>query len=77
MTHVDVELDLKGEVCPYTFVKSKLALEGMASGQVLRVLFDHPPAAENVSRSMEQEGHRVLAKGEAGPSLWHVVVRKA
>jgi len=25
-------LDLKGEVCPYTFVKSKLALEEMESG---------------------------------------------
>jgi TusA-related sulfurtransferase len=76
-TPVDVELNLKGDICPYTFVKSKLALERMESGQVLRVLFDHPPAVTNVSRSMEHEGHEVLETGEAGPRLWHVVVRKA
>lgn len=76
MKNVDLELDLTGEVCPYTFVKSKLALEQIASGHVLRVLFDHPPAVENVSKSMEHEGHQVLEKGEIGPHLWHVVVRK-
>jgi hypothetical protein len=30
---VDRDLDLSGEVCPYTFVRSKLAMETMASGQ--------------------------------------------
>ena len=29
----DRDLDLQGEVCPYTFVKSKLALEQMVSSQ--------------------------------------------
>ena len=74
---VDEELDLQGDICPYTFVKSKLALERMESGQVLRILFDHQPAVTNVSRSMEHEGHEILDKGELGPRLWHVVVRKA
>ena len=38
---VDKELNLQGEVCPYTFVKSKLALEIMQPGQVLRVIVDN------------------------------------
>ena len=75
--HVDQELDLRGEVCPYTFVKSKLAIEPLESGHVLRVLFDHRPAVANVSGSMENEGHAVLEKGEVSPGLWEVVVRKA
>ena len=45
---MDQELDLKGEVCPYTFVKTKLALEMMEPGQVLQVIVDHLPAVENV-----------------------------
>ncbi len=73
----DKKLDLIGEVCPYTFVKSKLALEVMDSGQVLEVTFDHRPAVSNVSRSMEGEGHEVLSKVDAGPGLWQVTVRKA
>lgn len=73
---VDRELDLKGEVCPYTFVKSKLMLEQMAPGEVLRVVVDYPPATSNVPRSMESEGHRVLAVGPAGEGVWEIVVRK-
>ena len=74
---VDKKLDLVGEVCPYTFVKSKLALEVMDAGQVLEVTFDHRPAVSNVSRSMEGEGHEVLSKADAGPGLWQITVRKA
>ncbi|OUM92510.1 MAG: hypothetical protein BAA04_03545 [Firmicutes bacterium ZCTH02-B6] len=70
------ELDLKGEVCPYTFVKSKLMLETMAPGEVLRVIVDYPPATGNVPRSMESEGHQVLAVNPAGQGVWEIIVRK-
>lgn len=76
--HIDKELDLRGEVCPYTFVKSKLALEPMQSGQVLRVLIDYPPSAENVPRSMASEGHEVLHVGALGSGKeWEIVVKRA
>ena len=74
---VDDELSLKGEVCPYTFVKSKLALEEMESGQVLRVIVDNPESAENVPRSLRNEGHTVLEVTGIGPAEWAIVVRKA
>ena len=44
----DFEFDLKGEVCPYTFVKSKLALEMLDSGQILQVTVDNDESATNV-----------------------------
>ncbi len=72
----DRELDLKGEICPYTFVKSKLALEEIAVGEVLRVVVDYPPAVENVPRSMENEGNEVLSVQPIGPSQWEILVRK-
>lgn len=74
---VDQELDLKGEVCPYTFVKSKLALEELETGQVLRVLVDHSPAVDNVPRSMQNEGQEILAVTEVGPKEWTITIRKA
>ncbi|MFH1485443.1 MAG: sulfurtransferase TusA family protein, partial [Chloroflexota bacterium] len=40
----DLEVNPRGEVCPYTFVKSKLALEELESGQILRIVVDHLPA---------------------------------
>ena len=73
---VDKELNLKGEVCPYTFVKSKLALEGMASGQVLKVIVDNSESAENVPRSLANEGNEVLEVSRPNEDDWAIVVRK-
>lgn len=73
---VDRELNIKGEVCPYTFVRSKLALEEMIPNQVLRVIVDHEPATDNVPKSMANEGHEVLEVGKINATDWEIVVRK-
>lgn len=73
----DQELDLKGEVCPYTFVKTKLALEMMEQGQVLRVLLDYPPSVDNVPRSAAGEGHKVVGIEQTGEQEWAVIIEKA
>jgi tRNA 2-thiouridine synthesizing protein A len=74
---VDRRIDIRGEVCPYTFVKSKLAIEDMESGEVLEIILDHAPAAENVPRSLSNEGHKVLEVKQISPREWRVIVQKA
>jgi TusA-related sulfurtransferase len=69
-------VDLKGQVCPYTFVRSKLAIEKMGLGEVLEIVLDHKPAVENVPKSMENEGQKVLKIDQTGEKEWHVFVRK-
>ena len=69
-------VDLKGQVCPYTFVRSKLAIEKMGLGEVLEIILDHKPAVENVPKSMENEGQKVLKIDQTGEKEWHVFVRK-
>jgi len=73
---IDKVLDIKGEVCPYTFVRSKLALENMESGQVLKVIVDHEPATKNVPRSMENEGNKVLDISKINDTDWQIIVKK-
>ena len=58
--HVDRELDLRGEICPYTFIKSRLILEQMADGEILGILVDYYPAIKNITRSMKDLGYTVL-----------------
>ena len=72
----DVELDLRGEVCPYTFLRAKLALEDMAPGELLRVAVDNPGSAHDVPRSLTGAGHAVLAVDEVAPGRWVIAVRK-
>lgn len=73
----DRELDIRGEVCPFTFVKSKLVLEQMELGQVLRVVLDYPPSVENVPKSMREEGQEVLAINKLDNNTWEILIRKA
>ncbi len=72
----DKELDIRGDVCPFTFVKSKLILEQMEKGQILRVIVDYQPSAENVPKSMREEGQDVLAVNQIGEKEWEIIVRK-
>ena len=73
---VDKMIDIKGQVCPYTFVRSKLTIEKMNLGEVLEIVTDHRPASENVPRSMENEGQKVLKIDQTGEKEWHIFVRK-
>ncbi|MFQ5846505.1 MAG: sulfurtransferase TusA family protein [Candidatus Methylomirabilales bacterium] len=73
---VDEELNLRGEVCPYTFVKSKLALEQLEAGEVLRVIVDNPRSAADVPRSLASEGNEVLEVRQFTDREWAIVVRK-
>jgi TusA-related sulfurtransferase len=72
----DKTLDIKGQVCPYTFVRSKLAIEKMNLGEVLLIITDYKPASENVPRSMENEGQKILKIEQTGEKEWHIFVRK-
>jgi TusA-related sulfurtransferase len=69
------ELDIRGEVCPYTFLRAKLALEPMDAGQVLRVVLGNETSARDVPKSLAAAGHAVLGVEQSG-DLWVVTVRK-
>lgn len=74
-THFDQELNLKGKICPYTFIESMLALEEMKPDEVLRVIVDYPPAACDVPRSLKNEGYEVVEVGPINETDWAIVVR--
>ncbi len=56
----DKELNLKGKICPYTFVESMLTLEEMKRDEILRVIVDYPPAVCDVPKSLKNEGYEIL-----------------
>ena len=59
--HIDHFLDITSDVCPITFVKTKLLIERMNSGEVLEVRLTEGEPLENVPRSVSDEGHKVLS----------------
>ncbi|MDC8450547.1 MAG: sulfurtransferase TusA family protein [Nitrospira sp.] len=69
------ELDLRGVICPYNFVKTKLKLETLKQGQVLSVLLDEGDPIRNVPRSVEHEGYTVLSQ-ERVDQAYRVLIRR-
>jgi anaerobic sulfite reductase subunit C len=53
-------LDLLGVCCPMNFVRTKLAIDKIKAGERLEILLDDGEPIINVSRSVKDEGHRVL-----------------
>ena len=70
------ELDLRGEVCPYTFLKTRLALEALPEGTVLRVAVDNPTSARDVPRSLAGTGLAVLDVQASGDGTWMILARR-
>lgn len=74
-----VVLDLRRYACPLTYVKTRIALERLAEGDLLEVWLADGEPVESVPRSAAEEGHRVVAvealSGGAGGG-WRVLLRK-
>ena len=56
-------LDVSSLRCPMTWVRTKLELERLQSGETLEVLLPPGEAVENVPRSARDAGHAVVVNG--------------
>ena len=53
-------LDLRGVCCPLNFVKAKLAMDKIKTGETMEFYLDDGEPIVNVTRSLKDEGHQVL-----------------
>jgi TusA-related sulfurtransferase len=72
----DKSIDIRGLVCPMTFVRAKLAMEEMSPGEVLEVLLDYEVASRSIPKSMGDHGHEVLKVEKTSDTEWELVIRK-
>lgn len=71
----DIKKDFRGVMCPMNFVKTKIALTPMQSGQILEILLDDGAPIENVPGSVKNEGHTILST-EKVENYWKVLIKK-
>lgn len=72
---VDEHLDLRGVLCPYNYVKTKIKLEAMEIGQLLSVIVDEGEPVLNVPRSVSQDGHTIVGQ-EPFEDGYQVLIKK-
>jgi TusA-related sulfurtransferase len=72
-------IDITEDVCPFTFVKTKLLVERMGVGETALVRLKGPEPLKNVPRSLIEHGHAVLSvepEAGEGPGGVHRLVLK-
>ncbi len=67
-------LDITLDVCPMTFVKTKLELEEMEPGAILEVHVRDGESRLNVVRSCRQEGNVVHVEEPMGDGIWRLLI---
>lgn len=72
---ISKKIDLAGVSCPMNFVKTKIALDELETGEFLEVILDEGDAIINVPRSVKEEGHRVVKVNSLG-TTFSVIIQK-
>lgn len=69
-------LDITKEHCPMTFVRTKLKLAQIAEGDILEVTLSEGEPLENVPRSAEEQGYKVLGIEHLDGPIYKVTIQK-
>jgi len=72
----DATLDITRDVCPMTFVRTRLALDRLSPGQTLLVLLRGEEPRRNVPRSAREHGNKVLDEREGADGVVRLLLER-
>ena len=70
------EIDLLDEICPMTFVKTKLALEQVNQGERIKVMYNSQEAKTNVVKSLNEIDHKIIAIKNIDKEKFYIIIEK-
>ena len=76
MQDVTRQIDITRDVCPMTFVRTRLALDRMAPGETLLVLLKGEEPLRNVPRTTAEQGHEGLSLETDADGVGHLLIRR-
>lgn len=66
MSDFKQELDARGLNCPLPILRTKKAITGLASGEVLKVIATDPGSVKDMEAFCKQTGNEMVSSSEAG-----------
>ena len=74
--NADIEVDARGLNCPLPILKAKKALNGMQSGQTLRVLATDAGSVRDFQAFAKQTGNELVEQQNLDGDYIHVMRRR-
>ena len=72
----DLAIDITRDTCPMTFVRTRLALDRLAPGQVLQIRLQGDEPRRNVPLTAAAQGHQVLGETADSAGVVTLLLRK-
>jgi len=76
MPDFDQELDASGLNCPLPILRAKKALNGMESGQILRIVATDPGSVKDFDAFAKQTGNELMESAEEGGKYTFLIKKK-
>ncbi len=76
MQDVTRQIDITRDVCPMTFVRTRLALDRMAPGETLLVTLKGDEPLRNVPRTATEQGHEVVSLETDSAGISRLLLRR-
>jgi tRNA 2-thiouridine synthesizing protein A len=65
-TNADQTLDCSGMACPMPILKTKKAIDGLAVGQILKMIATDPGSTSDMQAWTQKTGHELVASERDG-----------
>jgi len=69
-------IDVRGMFCPEPVFRTKIEIERMTLGNILKVIADDPASEEDISRWVNRNGHQLLGVKKSDKDL-EFTIKKA
>ena len=77
MPEEPVVVDASGLTCPMPLLKAKKALNGVGSGELVRVFATDPGSVRDFEVFSAQSGHKLLESGRKGDTYSYLLKKKS
>lgn len=72
----DKVLDARNLLCPLPVLKARKRLEGMAVGQVLRIVATDPAAVIDIPHFCAESGHELISRRDEGETQVYLIRKR-
>ena len=69
-------IDMLDEVCPMTFVKTKLAIEKINQGERIKIIYNSQEAKTNVPKSLYELNHKIVSINDINKKQFYIIIEK-
>lgn len=69
-------IDVRGLYCPEPVFRTKMEIERLSIGDILKIVADDPESEEDISRWVKRNGHELLAINKSQKDL-EFIIKKA